>query len=293
MYRDSNPSDLHRHNMFLQLPLRILLATALIFIWGDLTANSSDEDQNVVNYAYAVFFGTGTYEIEDQKAFIFRAPLSRRVREPSPEQPGIRLLLPVLVGFYDYDNDSVLQGSTPGDAATLSFVPGLEFEYVVDDHWRLKPYGQIGFGRDLQNGENAFIYMAGVNSHYALPEIGDWQFALGNTVTYAGFDPDDGETQSLTILGAGIDMVAPWKLRMFDEETKLASSLIYYYYADNPTFEQGDNRSKTVNGEFEWSVALDFGEPRKLMGIEFDRIGLGFRYGGNVKGIRLVTKFPF
>jgi hypothetical protein len=219
--------------------------------------------------------------------------MSYRLREPSPGQPGIRLLLPVLVGFYDYDNDSVLQGSTPGDAATLSFVPGMEFEYVVNERWRLKPYGQVGFGRDLKNNENSLIYMAGINSHYRLPGSGEWKFALGNTVTYAGFDPDDGDTQSLGILGAGIDMISPWKLKMFGKETRLASSLIYYFYADNPSFEQGDDRSKSVNGEFEWSLALDFGEPRKLMGIEFDRIGLGFRYGDNVRGIRVVTKFPF
>ena len=29
------------------------------------------------------------------------------------------------------------------------------------------------------------------------------------------------------------------------------------------------------------------------MGIEIDRIGLGFRYGDNIKGIRLVKNFPF
>jgi len=279
--------------MSLQLPLRIFLAAVLISVSGDLTADSSDEDQNVVNFAYAVFFGTGTYEIDDQTAFVFRVPLSHRVREPSPDEPGIKLLLPVLVGFYDYDNDSALQGSTPGDAATLSFVPGLEFEYVVNERWRLKPYGQIGFGRDLENSENALIYMAGVNSHYRLPRRGEWQFALGNTVTFAGFDPEGGEAQSLGILGAGIDVISPWKLRKFGDETRLASSLIYYFYGDNPSFEQGNDRSKNVNGEFEWSLALDFGEPRKLMRIEIERIGLGFRYGGNVRGVRLVTRFPF
>jgi hypothetical protein len=293
MRHDSNPSNQYRHDMSFQLPFRIFLAAVLIFVSVDLTADSSDEDRNVVNYAYAVFFGTGTYEIDDQKAFIFRVPLSYGIREPSPDQPGIRLLLPVLLGFYDYDNDGVLQGSTPGDAATLSFVPGVELEYVMNDRWRLKPYGQIGFGRDLENSENALIYMAGVNSHYRFPASGEWQFALGNTVTYAGFDPDNDGTQSLGILGAGIDVISPWKFRMFGKETKLASSLIYYFYTDNPAFEQGDDRSKNVDGEIEWSLALDFAEPRKLMGIEFDRIGLGFRYGGNVRGIRVVTEFPF
>jgi len=269
------------------------MATTLILVSGELTANSSDEDQSVVNYSYATYFGTGAYQVRDQKAYVIRAPLSYGVREPSREQPGITILLPTLAGFYDYDFDSVFQGDTPGDAATLSFVPGVAFEYVMNERWRLKPFGQIGFGRDLKNNENSFIYLAGVNSHYKFPRQGKWQFALGNTVTHSGFNPDNGGTQSLGILGAGIDVVIPWGLNVFGKETNFANSLIYYLYVDNPSFEQGDDRSKSVSGEFEWSLALNFSKPPRLMGVEFDRIGLGFRYGDNIKGIRLVTKFPF
>lgn len=269
------------------------MAAALILVSGVLKANSPDEDQSVVNYSYAVIFGTGAYKVKDQKAYVIRVPLSYGIREPSREHPGIKLLLPALIGFYDYDFDSAFKGDTPGDAAALSFVPGLAFEYVVNERWRLKPYGQLGFGRDLENDENALIYVAGVNSYYSFPRQGKWQFALGNTVTYTGFDPDDGGTQSLGILGAGIDMIFPWKLNILGKETNFANSLIYYLYLDNPSFEQGDDRSKSVSREFEWSLAVDFKKPRKLLGIELDRIGLGFRYGDNIRGIRLVTKFPF
>ena len=277
-----------------QLPIGIFcMATALIFVSESLTAKSPDEDQSVVNYSYAVIFGTGVYEVKDQEAFIFRVPLSYRVREPSRERPGIKLLLPALIGLYDYDHGKIFQGGSPGSAATLSFVPGLEFEYVMNERWRLKPYGQVGFGWDLKNNENSLIYVGGINSHYRIPNQGKWHFALGNMLAYTGFDSDDGGTQSVGILGTGIDMIYPWGVHMFGQETNLANYLIYYLYLDNPSFKQGDNRSKSVSGEFEWGLALDFKKPRNLMGINFDRIGLGFRYGDNIKGIRLVTKFPF
>ncbi len=269
------------------------IAIVLIFVTGESAANSEGDEQSVVNYSYAVFFGTGSYEVNDQTAYVIRAPLAYRIREPSSESPGVKLLLPVLAGFYDYDLDSTLKASTPGDAATLSFVPGLEYEYIVNERWRLKPFGQFGLGRDLENNENSLIYVAGVNSHYSLPGQGKWQFALGNTMAYTGFSPEDGSTQSLGILGAGIDTLFPWKFNLFGKETGIANSLIYYFYLDNPSFEQGDDRSKSVTNEIEWSLALNFEKPRKLMGIEFDRLGLGFRYGDNIWGIRLVTKFPF
>ena len=256
-------------------------------------ANSPNEDESVVNYSYAVVFGTGAYKVNDQKAFIFRVPFTYRLREASPGRHGIQLLLPTLAGFYDYDYDKIAQANTPGDAATMSFVPGVEFEYLVNERWRLKPYGQVGIGRDLKNNENALIYVGGVNSHYRIPSPGKLNFALGNMLAITGFDPDDGSSQSMGILGVGIDMLYPWGLQLFGKETSLANHLIYYLYLDNPGFEQGDDRTETVRGEIEWGLALDFRKPRKLLGMELDRVGLGFRYGDNIKGIRLVTKFPF
>lgn len=268
-------------------------ASALMLALATLTAQAADDDQSMVNYSYAVVFGTGAYRVKDQKAYILRAPLSYSLRQPSAERPGFKLLLPALAGFYNYDYDNLVKTGSPGDAATLGFVPGLQFEYVMNERWRLKPFAQIGLGRDLKNNENALIYVGGTNSHYQLAELGKWRFALGNTLMYTGFDPDDGGAQSMGILGAGVDIIYRWGLQLFQKPTNLANSLIYYWYLDNPGFEQGDDRSKSVNGEFEWSLALDFTEPYNLVGIEIDRIGLGFRYGDNIQGIRLVTKFPF
>lgn len=277
-------------------PLRtciFCIATALIVVLRTSNAQASDNEPSIVNYSYAVVFGTGAYQVKDQKAYVLRIPLSYSLRQASAERPGAKLLLPAITGFYDYDYDNVLKSGAPGDAATLGFVPGLEFEYAMNERWRLKPFGQIGVGRDLKNNENALIYVAGINSHYQLPDLGKWRFALGNTVTYTGFDPDDGDAQSMGIVGAGVDIIYRWGLQLLKKPTNLANSLIYYWYLDNPGFKQGDDRSKSVNGEFEWSLALDFTKPYDVMGIEIDRIGVGFRYGNNIKGIRLVTKFPF
>jgi hypothetical protein len=215
------------------------------------------------------------------------------LREPTRDRPGINLVLPVLTGFYDYGLDDVFQASDPGEAATLSVVPGLEFDYVMNDRWRLKPYGQLGLGRDMKNSENSLIYVAGISSYYRLPRSGNWRFALGNSATYTAYHPDNHGAQSLGIFGLGVDMTYPWELRLFRADTGLATSLIYYLYLDNPNFAQGDNRSKSVTGEFEWSLALNFRQPRQFMGVEFDRVGLGLRYGDNIKGIRITTRFPF
>jgi hypothetical protein len=271
----------------------VAFALGILSFATDSLAQSVDEDENVVNFAYAVVFGTGVYKVQDQKAFVFRVPFSYQLREPSSERPGMKILLPALAGYYDYDYDKILEGDLPGDAATLSFVPGLELEYVMSERWRLKPYGQFGFGRDLKNDENAWIYVGGVKSHYRIPYEGRFRFALGSAGIFTGYDPDDGSNQSLGVLGLGLDAVYPWNISLFGKRTNLANYLIYYWYLDSPGFEQVDDQTKSVNGELEWGVALGFEEPPKLLGFEFERIGLGFRYGSDIKGIRLVTDFPF
>ena len=272
-------------------------AVSLLLAWVCVTAalaeQQKDDSRNVVNYSYAVVFGTGAYTVNDQTAFVFRAPFSYTVREPTPDRPGLKWLLPALVGYYDYGYDKIVEANLPGDAATLGFVPGAEFEYIMTERWRLKPYGQLGIGRDIENKENAGIVVAGITSHYRIPYAGKWRFSLGNSVVYTGSDPDDGSYQSMGILGVGMDMVYPWQLSVLGKDTALANYLIYYSYIDHPGFEQGDQSTESISGEIEWGVALGFDKPLSLFGLEFERIGLGFRYGDDIKGVRLVSDFPF
>ena len=97
---------------------------ALLLTVCPVLAEESGDDENVVNYAYAVIFGTGAYKVKDQKAFLFRLPFSYQVHETPPPQPGLRVLLPAIVGYYDYNN--IFEGDLSSDAAVTSFVPGLE-----------------------------------------------------------------------------------------------------------------------------------------------------------------------
>ena len=51
------------------------------------------------SYSYAVFIGTGLYELDDRRIFVFRIPGSLQLRELNPDQMGIKLLLPVAIGI--------------------------------------------------------------------------------------------------------------------------------------------------------------------------------------------------
>ena len=93
-------------------------------------------------------------------------------------------------------------------------------------------------GRDFENNENSLIYMTGVDSHYRLPIERDWALALGNTLTLAGFDPDDGKRPVAGDCGCRPGSETAVAIRDFRREDSFATSLIYYRYWDNPSFEQ-------------------------------------------------------
>lgn len=264
-----------------------------IFCAGVLKAQEITEENALVNYAYAVIFGTGVYEVNGQTAFILRAPLSYTIRETSSDQFGIQLLLPALVGYYDYSYDKAFKGKLPGEAASVSFVPGVELEYELSERWYVKPFTQVGIGRDLKNNVSTLVYRGGVTSKYTIPNQGKWRFLLGTELAVAGYKTESVSNDTMGIIALGIDAVYPWGVSLLGVETSIANYLTYYWYLDSLNFLEETYFSEKVSGEFEWGIALGFEEPLEILGLELHRIGLGFRYGDDIKGIRIISDFPF
>ena len=82
---------------------------------------SNAQEEGVPNYAYAVFTGTGKYQIEDRNIYIFRLPLEFTVGE------------------------FLWAGNSPkGDERNNSFARwGLGAEYTLPFSWQLKNQGEF------------------------------------------------------------------------------------------------------------------------------------------------------
>lgn len=104
------------------------------------------ERQDLVNWYYAATYGTGVYTTGDRTVAVLQLPLSYTLREPEEDRWGMRITLPVSIGFYDYHFDDILDEGLPQGLSTMSFVPGLELEKQITSRWRLKPYVSAGAG---------------------------------------------------------------------------------------------------------------------------------------------------
>lgn len=246
------------------------------------------------NWAYSSVFGTGWYQIDDnQSVFALSLPVRQTLRSSSltdsgERYSGVEIDYALSVGLYNVDD---LPGLVdPDNFATLVFTPGVKIEIPITHRWYLRPYLNFGWGTKLDNSDSAWIYYTGIKSRYTFPaETANW--ALINSIFYAGYTPDLGPPNDLAAILAGVEYKQQLnRTSKTGDPIDLHWSLAYTYLADELTFGLTERNFDTVNDQFE--AGLDFGyrsRPIKLWFMELDRVGLSYRFSSNgtFKGISI------
>jgi len=201
------------------------------------------------------------------------------------------LLLPVSVGFYNYDYDNILDLELPNNLGTISFLPGIEFERYVAERWRLKPFMQFGGGFEVDGDASATIFSTGVRSLYQFKKAP--RLKLGNAFIYAGFDPSDNEREATSLLITGLNYTQPVSWRSFNRENHIGVDLNYYYYFKDLDFTPILDDPFALQQEIELALSLGWSKPINILGFPLERFGLAYRYGDNISGWKLVAGHPF
>ena len=271
---------------------RFLLAvTAALAVFGIgsgmARAQTFDDPRLFLNYAYATWLGTGYYTIDEREVWIFRIPFnSYTLREPADKKIGYRLLLPLSFGFHNFNE-------IPDSLATVTFVPGLEVSIPITKNWFLKPFGQIGYGKDFSGGQGAWIFGGGVRS-LALFPWKKWEFGLGNTLMgaaqkFSGSDFDNG----FSMFEIGLNVANPWRFPLAGRQTRLDTFFIYTSFIDDLDFFFVDKPREEVGELFQVGLTLQPDRAYRIWFFEFTGAGISYVFGDGVRAIRLHTGFPF
>lgn len=272
-------------------PLALMCALAFIPAIPGAAEPVPDDDRNLVNWNYALAFGTGAYRIADRTVAVIRVPLSYNLTRMGDDRWGLKLTLPVAFGFVDFGFLDVVDG-LPDRFGTFSMAPGFELAIPMRHNWRLKPFLNAGFGKEYENNVTALLYSGGLKSLHTR----GWDklnLELGNSLTFAGYNPDSGESESLSAFITGLSFRYPLGLCAFGRRMNVGAEFTWYAYFNDLTFSQPFDDTKSVSQEFELGATLGVYEPFRILGGSFDRIGLAFRLGDGLTGVRLVTYFPF
>ena len=252
-----------------------------------------EDDQDLINWYYAATFGTGIYTAGDRTVGVLKIPVSRTLRESGDDQWGLRLILPVTFGFYDFSFDTVIEDGLPDRINTFSFVPGLEFEKRIVPRWLLKPYASVGAGWELGGEESAVIYDVGLRSRFRMGEHRETVLSLVNWLSLAGFYPSGGHHEPLGMLAIGVDVEVPFGGTLFGRSFVLSILPIYYYYFRRLRFAEFDDPDNKVHEEGELAISVLAKQPFTVLGMNVDRVGVAVRYNPDVKGFRIFTTLPF
>lgn len=245
-------------------------------------APRADPDFEPIHWAYSSVFGTGFYQIKDSRSvFVLRVPPRQTLRKSSISESGerelgIEIKYPLTIGLHDIED---LTGLIDNDNfGTASFTPGVELEIPINPRWYLRPFAHIGWGKELDAGESAWIYYTGIKSRYTFPARKN-EWSLLNSLYYAGYTPDNGRSDHLAVAELGVELRQPLSnAKVLDRPVDLRWSLMFSFLNHELRFNQPDGGYEPIRNQLDFGLAMSFRDgPYEFWIFKIHQVGLGYR----------------
>lgn len=281
------------------LLLIILIASPLTLYAQDAALDQDPVRQ--VHWAMAAFFGTGWYQVDQNRSmFVFRLPPRQTIRKSGfdgdgKRSIGVEILYPLTFGlhklddipdFIDYEN-----------YGSVSFTPGVQFEIPVNHQWALRPFAHIGGGYEKQSGDWAGIWYGGLKSRYLLGDSNRLRWSLLNSINYAGYKPQSKSRGRYGFVMAGLEFNHPLgDLQLGQEPLRLDWHVTYSYLFDKLNFYTSEGSTESIQDQWELGLALTTTSNRmKIWFMTFEHIGLSYQTSsnGHYKAISVNLRSPF
>lgn len=243
-----------------------------------------------VNYVFATDLGGGVYDMDGRTLQVYRYTYQHDLREPGAAAPGLRFVLPITAGFFDFSPVDVLSEGPPSRVDSISVVPGFELDYLLRDDWHFIPYARAGLSF-ASSSVGGILYGAGVR----LERRGDWhgwEQLLRAELTYAGVEyRHDVPSDQFVRLRYGVDVTHGMGFRVRGHEPEIGLYAIFDAVVDPPTAPVAEGRQQPIQAEFGFTLSS---RPRiRIWRFDAPRIGFGYRLAGALSSWRFVIGVPF
>ena len=269
--------------------LSCLILSALLAGFGGYLSlvQAEDEPEDVINYAYSNWIGSGFYKVGDRTVYLLRGPFSWTLREADSQEWGLEILFPATIGFQEFSDGQPNVG-------TFTFVPGVQFCYPILENWWLKPFGQFGFGKDFSGSDIAWIYGAGIKS-LATFELNSSELDFGTAFTWADQNQAGGGSDSgFAMIDIGINSRWPTNITVLDRKSDLNLFFVYTQFVNDLNFERAQKENKDIHRLYKFGIALSSKDKFPVLGLfDLGGGGLDVTVGNGYFGVGLTTGFPF
>jgi hypothetical protein len=255
---------------------------------------AQETDKGFANYAYAIFVGTGKYDVGDRTIYVIRAPMYWNLVEPDFEsrRTGYRLLLPASIGITDFDDFSDLPELDIDTLQTLVFTPGLELQIPLEANWLLKPFAQAGMGWDLKSSSQSFIWGAGGRTRAWFDD--DQRWLVGGELLFSGNKPNSGDDNDSRFSRISVGAEYKWQTNqaIFGRRLAWHARLIQYIYADKADFPPPPD-TEQLGRSTEVGISASIDPPITVFGFDYSQWGVSYEKSDLGAAIKLITTFPF
>ncbi len=253
-------------------------------------ASAADDRAAVstINHAFATELGTGFYDIGGRSVFLFSFVPSVDLRTADSTHPGVRLVVPMSAGSFDFVPDDAIGGDLPDRIDTYSIAPGFEFDFLLARNWILTPWARAGmsFAGGTSDG---VVWGTGVrlNRDMDLGELAVTQRHEAGLVTVNYSHQRD---DRFLRLRNALDLQYPTVPLGARHRLLVGLYGILDVVPDPPAAPEGVKPSVV---QFEAGVTFN-GLPRPKLGpLNWPRLGVGYRFAGQFSGWRIVLGAPF
>ena len=275
----------------------ILIVFIFSIIIGSATspALAGEDPDELFNYSFAVWLGSGYYRVKDSdKRFaVLRVPAAFTLRPADIEKSsvidrlGFRLLLPAILGYEKETDTSFSFGAA-------AIVPGLEVQIPVHKYWTIKPFAQLGAGKDTAGGNVQYIYGGGVRSLISIP----WHkfvFGIGNSLVLAeDRDSTSRDSSGFSLMNAGLDVQHPTNLTIFNRQINVGGFFVANFFRNRVDIFRDDGETDRINKLYDVGLSIGFNEKLSIWKVGMDRVGIDYRWGSqDFRGIGFNMGFPF
>ncbi|MDF3021964.1 MAG: hypothetical protein K0Q92_3267 [Steroidobacteraceae bacterium] len=274
----------------------ILLFTSFFLIAMGAYAQApgeTREDEAVgasINYVFATDLGTGVYDLGGRSLQIYRYTWRKELRETTHDQVGLRFVVPVTAGFFDFHPIDVISSGPPTRVDSFSVVPGIQADYLLPGDWHLVPYVRTGFSV-ASSSVDGWLYGAGVRVERHADYRG-WDGFKRSDLAYAGVKyRHDAPGDRFLRFRQGFDFTrgAGWSAR--GKELEVGLYAIFDLIADPPTAPVAGGEDAPV--QFELGITFASRPRVKIWKFDAPRLGVGYRVAGELSAWRVVIGAPF
>ncbi len=266
--------------------IAVLVCLAVMAVGAPVLAMDEDVD-------LALLRKTSGAIIEDAEARsiqVYRIPISFHLRRLDEHPWGLRLYVPLSLGSYELEAITDV-GDFFTKVQSVAIVPGVEFLVPVGDRWVLKPFGEVGVGDDSATGDLSLLYSAGLR---ARGEYGARPFdvMVGGALRYRNNTTSQAVNNWYSTVEFGVDSQLPLGFSLGSKAASGGAYVILRHYP-NLDFELITADSFSVRWNYEVGLSFSTDPILKLWFVKMPWIGLGYRWGDGVQGVRLNFNFPF